>query len=271
MTTTATRRPARSVALVCLLAVGCVIGGCQTPSQTRAEHVHYLENEPAGAIAGDTVYPRAALSKTYVVVGEVQGKGQPRPRVRREVRPNADGTWTVRTFEDEAEARTDVLTRTGAGVTLLETTDHARGTLTRFGEGGLLMMPATLRPEEVFGAKVVAEVFGLDTNELQERGTAEREIEWVAHEGLSTPAGDFETERLRSMMTLDLGSTVVKRESRMWVTERGLVGEEVTQKVTVFNVPVRQSTRLMLLEHEQVPELQPGDQVEDPIGTMLGG
>lgn len=256
-------------------------GGCRSAKETRDAYVLPAEAgaTPAdrwgGPVLGDNVYPRRAMTKTYVVVGGVKGKGQPDPRVHRVVEPRADGTWLVRTGDPASATpeRSDVLTRTGAGVALIESTDHVRGTITRFSGGGLLMMPAALHTEEAFSSTVVAEVFGLAEGELRERGVAQHDVEWLGGDLVSTPIGEFDAARLRAAMQLSLGQTVVERETTLWVTgDRGVVAEEAAERVKVFNVPVRTSTRLLLLEeHAEPAVLEPGQEIEDPIGAMLGG
>ncbi len=267
------RSPARSLlrtaAVAASLAAALQFAGCAANTHARSD----ISGEPApasGVVLADVAYPLAAGEKHFSFERSTLG-GIEQVRVVRTSVPQDNGTWLVHTEQfDEANPGGERISsnryaRTGRGVALLEVLDYISGTQTVFLDGGLLVMPTTARPEGLYSSSVTVEIFDIgQPGTIRQHGTARRDIEFLAREPVTTPAGTFQAARLRSTLLMRLTTANVTQTDHLWIDDQlGIVAEDSRMQARSFGVPVRNRSKLLLLA--EVPAAW--NTYQQPIGS----
>lgn len=266
---TGARARAGAVGLLLVAGMGAGLMGCSPTSGHRPDIVGYAAS-PQQGVSADVTYPRIEGRKRYSFQ-RGSGTRMALEYVEREFELLNDGSWMVHTVEGGERQRSVLLARTAKGVSMLESIEYGRNTHTFFRDGGLLMMPTQARPEGRYGNTVIVEIFDLDNIErIRERGTATRTIEYLADESLITPAGTFMASRVRSALSMQLGSARVERINTLWVEpELGIVGDDESLVVRVFGVPLQNESRLLLLAEIPYGLRSPTGETVDPMPGWL--
>lgn len=248
-------------ALLCL----ALLGGCSANRTTRSSVVG--ATAPAsGQVNGDSAYPRVSGTKRFTYERSNWGETLTHSMVKTFV-PQNDGTWLIHSDDDGVRKQTSRFVRTPKGVSILETQDFESATVTYFRDGGLMVMPTHARPEGLYGNTVTVEIFDMgDDQKIKQRGTATRDIEYIADEPISTPAGLFRAGHIRSVLLMELSTANVSQTDHFWVHDDfGIVAEDSKLQARVFGVPVKTSSRLALLAEKPANWREPSAAVGEPI------
>lgn len=243
-----------------VVGLACVMGGCASdgPEPDRILVAGPVTAAPGAGDAAPTASSPASAgvlrarevtidipSRTDYDSGSSSTNA--RLRVERSLPPGGDGAWGIvrQTVIDGADApgeRSELSVKVEADgdVVLLRTLESADKVITTFSPG-MLIAPREMSPGQTRVESFEMVVHPADKpGEVQARGDATVTLEHLGVERLTTPAGEIEAMKIRSVLKVKLGQAEVENTTTSWFAPgKGVVAERRRERVVVMGVPIR--------------------------------
>lgn len=254
----------RTKALTLLTACAALLGGCSTPKPVTELIVKVPETDPGhapgapGQVASVHVLEARAAAVDvdhHAVWMSADSTNAGRFDIARSLPPNERGEWVVhrvplRKGAPDVKKRSDVTLRVDAqgAVHVVQTVEAAEYVQTTF-DPPMLMLPPRITPGETVTSAFHMKVHPLGKpDEVNTEGDATNTVACIGHETISTPAGTFETMKVRSVFKALMGNVEVENVTETWFApRRGIVAETRTQRVTAMGVQVRSGAESWVL------------------------